>query len=109
MSKSYIYIHCDGSSLGNPGPSGYGVVLQFRGHKKELHGFLGEKTCNEAELWAVIKALQALKKPDQLVTIYSDSQYVVKGKKGEWKVKTNQDLWKILHREIKKHREVVFN
>ena len=109
MSKAYISIHTDGSSIGNPGPSGYGAVLKLRGHRKEIYGSLGHKTCNEAELLAVIKGLQAIKKSDQLITIYSDSQYVVKGKKGEWKVRTNQELWRTLHKEVEKHREVIFN
>lgn len=99
-----IKIYTDGSSRGNPGPGGWGVVMKFRGKEKELSG--GEKytTNNRMELLAVIKALEAMKTDKYPLEIYSDSRYVVdavnKGwlfnwnKKPNMSGKKNPDLWK---------------
>lgn len=98
-----ITIYTDGSSRGNPGPGGYGVLLMFGNHRKELSGGYKHTTNNRMELMAVIEGLKALKTKNIPVTIYSDSQYVVnavtKGWLANW-VKTdfkggkkNKDLW----------------
>jgi ribonuclease HI len=96
-----IEIYTDGSSLGNPGPGGYGAILRFEGQEKEISGGEDNTTNNRMELKAVIEAISLLKEPC-LVTVYSDSNYVVKGinewlkgwiKKDFSKVK-NPDLWK---------------
>ncbi len=98
-----IIIYTDGSSRGNPGPGGYGVVLMYGSHRKELSGGFKKTTNNRMELMAVIEGLKALKKNDLPVTIYSDSKYVVdavsKGWLQNW-IKTdfkggkkNNDLW----------------
>lgn len=99
-----ILIYTDGSSLGNPGPGGWGVVMKFRDKTKELSG--GEKftTNNRMELLAVIEAIEALKTNKYSVEIYSDSKYVVdsisKGwvfnwsKKPNFGGKKNEDLWR---------------
>lgn len=108
MSKHYISIHTDGSALGNPGLAGYGAVLKWRGCKKELYGPLGHHTSNYAELMAVIKAIEAIK-GSQLLTIYSDSQYVVFTMTKGWKRNVNQELWEKLDGLVKKHRRVEFN
>ncbi len=100
---SDIKIYTDGSSLGNPGPGGYGVILLSGHHQKELSKGFRLTTNNRMELLAVIAALQAIKKNHLPVTIYSDSQYVVnatnKGWLNNW-IKTdfkggkkNKDLW----------------
>ena len=99
-----ITIYTDGSSRGNPGPGGYGVLLMSGPHRKELSQGFRLTTNNRMELMAVIAGLEALKKTDLPVTIYSDSQYVVnaisKGWLNTW-IKTNfkgdkknPDLWK---------------
>lgn len=99
-----ITIYTDGSSRGNPGPGGYGVVLMSGPHKKELSGGFRLTTNNRMELMAVIVGLEAITKKELPVTIYSDSQYVVnaisKGWLNTW-IKTNfkgdkknPDLWK---------------
>lgn len=105
---SEIKIYTDGSSRGNPGPGGYGVILMSGTHRKELsHGFR-MTTNNRMELMAVIAGLKALKKRTLPVTIYSDSKYVVdavnKGWLQNW-IKTdfkggkkNKDLWTEYHR-----------
>ena len=98
-----ITIYTDGSAKGNPGNGGYGTVLMYKNHRKELSEGFRMTTNNRMELLAVIKGLEELKVEGIPVTIYSDSKYVVdavtKGwiwnwqKKG-FKDKKNVDLWK---------------
>lgn len=99
-----ITIYTDGSSRGNPGPGGYGVVLMFGNHRKELSQGYRLTTNNRMELMAVIAGLEALKTNTMPVVVYSDSKYVVdaieKGWLNKW-IKThfaggkkNPDLWK---------------
>lgn len=107
-----ITIYTDGSSRGNPGPGGYGAILMAGNHRKELSEGYRLTTNNRMELMAVIKALEALKKPGQHLTIYSDSQYVVKAINEGWlrnwlridfKGKKNRDLWLRYHTLAKPH------
>jgi ribonuclease HI len=97
-----IKIYTDGAAQGNPGPGGYGVVLKFNEHYKELAEGFRLTTNNRMELLAVIKGLQAIKKEGIPVAIYSDSQYVVNAIEKGWlwnwqkknfKDKANEDLW----------------
>jgi ribonuclease HI len=97
-----ITIYTDGSSLGNPGPGGYGVVLISGRHRKELSQGFRLTTNNRMELMSVIAGLEALKHINCKVTVFSDSKYVVeaveKGWLNEWvkknfKKKKNPDLW----------------
>lgn len=103
-----VEIYTDGACRGNPGPGGWGVVLRFGEHRKELSGGEIETTNNRMELMAVIEALRALKRPCRVV-LHTDSQYVQKGitewihnwKKRGWKTADkkpvkNADLWKML-------------
>ena len=92
----------DGSSIGNPGPGGYGVVLMAGQHRKELSQGYRLTTNNRMELLAVIAGLEALKIPQSTVTVYTDSQYVVHSVEKKWlfgweKInfagKKNSDLW----------------
>lgn len=104
MPADKIIIYTDGSSRGNPGPGGYGTILMYGNHSKELSGGFRLTTNNRMELLAVIKGIEALKKNDLPVVVYSDSQYVVKAVKEGWLnnwIKTdfkggkkNRDLWK---------------
>lgn len=106
-----VTIFCDGSSLGNPGPGGYGVILRYGNREKELTGGDPMTTNNRMELMAVIEGLKALKEPCD-VTIYSDSSYVVNGI-NEWlvgwvkrnfkKVK-NPELWQSYIEVAKPHK-----
>ena len=98
-----IKIFTDGSSRGNPGPGGYGVVMLYKVNRKELSQGYRITTNNRMELTAVIKALEAIKKNSIKVTIYSDSKYVVESVEKGWiwnwgkknfKKKKNIDLWK---------------
>lgn len=109
-----IRIYTDGAAQGNPGPGGYGTILKYGGHEKELSEGFRLTTNNRMELLAVIKGLEAIKKEGLPVTIYSDSKYVVdsieKGwiwnweKKKDFAKKANPDLWKqyiLLHHKFK--------
>jgi len=87
-----INLYSDGSSLGNPGPGGWGAILEYQGKEKELSGAEENTTNNKMELKAVIEALKLLKEPCK-VTIYSDSTYVVKGI-NEWLKGWIKNNWK---------------
>jgi ribonuclease HI len=100
-------MYTDGSSKGNPGPGGYGVILMTGQHRKELSQGYKLTTNNRMELMAVIAGLEAMKKQGQQIKIYSDSQYVVnaieKGWLNTWIAtnfkggKKNKDLWLQYH------------
>jgi ribonuclease HI len=101
--SSQIIIYTDGSARGNPGPGGYGAVLICGPHRKELSQGYQLTTNNRMELMAVIVSLEALKNPGNMVTIYTDSRYVVdaveKGWVFGWEKKSfagkkNPDLWR---------------
>ena len=70
-----VEIFTDGACSGNPGPGGYGAILRYNGHEKEISGGEKETTNNRMELLAVIESLKLLKEPCE-VMLYSDSQYV---------------------------------
>lgn len=114
MSK-IVEIYTDGACSGNPGPGGWGALLLYNGHEKELCGGEEETTNNRMEMVAVIKALEALKKPSQ-VRLYTDSTYVMDGitkwlegwKAKGWKTAAkkpvkNQDLWQEIDALVGKH------
>jgi len=100
-------MYTDGSSRGNPGPGGYGVVLHWNGRERELSQGYRKTTNNRMELMAVIKGLEALTKTGLYIEIYSDSQYVVKAVEEGWLKKwmatnfaggkKNSDLWRAFH------------
>jgi ribonuclease HI len=99
---SIVNIYTDGSSRGNPGPGGYGVILEFQGKRKELSQGFRRTTNNRMELLAVIAGLEHLTTNKYLVCIHSDSKYVIdsitKGwvfswQKKNFKGKKNEDLW----------------
>ena len=98
-----ITMYTDGASRGNPGRGGYGTILLYKQHRKELSAGYRKTTNNRMELLAVIVGLEAIKKPKAEVRIYSDSQYVVDAVNKGWlwtwqrkgfKGKKNADLWK---------------
>jgi ribonuclease HI len=102
-----ISIYTDGSSRGNPGPGGFGVILMWNHHRKEISKGFRLTTNNRMELLAVITGLEAITKKELPVIIYSDSQYVVKAIEEGWLKnwiatdfkggKKNKDLWKRYH------------
>lgn len=112
-SSPKITMYTDGSSLGNPGPGGYGTLLLFGKYRKELSAGYRLTTNNRMELMAVIAGLEALKHKDSDVTIYTDSRYIVYAVEKGWlinwirirfKNKKNSDLWMRFYELYQLHR-----
>ena len=115
--RRHVTIHTDGSCLGNPGPGGYGAILEHNGHEKELSGGFRRTTNNRMEILAVIVGLEALMESCS-VTVYSDSRYVVdaieKGWAKKWQANgwmrnkreraLNPDLWDRLLKALDRHK-----
>ncbi len=110
-----VEIFCDGACSGNPGPGGYGAILRYGGHEKEISGGAAETTNNRMELSAAIEALRLLTRPCR-VTVTTDSQYLVKGitewitgwQRNGWRNSkkepvVNRDLWELLLEATQKH------
>jgi ribonuclease HI len=107
-----ILLYTDGSSRGNPGPGGFGVVLRCGEHYKEISGGFPGTTNNRMELLAVIVGLEAIKRKNAEVMIYSDSSYVVNAVNNGWlnkweskdyAKKKNSDLWKRFLEVYRRH------
>ena len=112
-----VNLYTDGACSGNPGPGGWGVILEYMGHEKELSGGEDSTTNNRMELTAVIRGLEQLKEPCR-VELYSDSKYVIDGlekgwaeswKKRGWiksdkKPALNPDLWERLLELVHTHK-----
>lgn len=113
--NSPVVIHTDGACRGNPGPGGWGAVLEHQSRERELYGYEPETTNNRMELMAIIQALETLKRPCRVRAI-TDSQYVMKGvtewmagwKKRGWRTASrkpvaNRDLWERLDAAMQRH------
>ena len=111
-----VSLYTDGACKGNPGKGGWGVLMRYGSHEKELFGGEAHTTNNRMELTAIIQGLAALKRPCAVV-IYTDSQYVKNGmeqwihgwKKNGWKTASkqpvkNEDLWQQLGRLAAQHQ-----
>lgn len=111
-----VTIYTDGACSGNPGPGGWGALLLYGEHEKELYGGEAETTNNRMELQAAIEALNALKRSCE-IDLYTDSQYVKGGitgwihgwKKNGWKTSNkkpvkNVELWQALDEALKRHK-----
>jgi ribonuclease HI len=111
-----VTIHTDGACSGNPGPGGWGAILQWGGHIKEFHGGEAHTTNNRMELMAAIMALESLKRP-VVVDLHTDSQYLRQGitswihgwKNNGWRTADkkpvkNADLWKRLDAIVHRHK-----
>ena len=111
-----VYLFTDGACKGNPGAGGWGVLLRYGGHEKELFGGEAQTTNNRMELTAVLSGLKTLNRPCDVV-ICTDSQYVKNGmeswihnwKKNGWKTASRQpvknaDLWQQLDEQVARHR-----
>jgi ribonuclease HI len=99
-----IKLYSDGSSLGNPGPGGWGTILEYNGHQKELFGGEQHTTNNQMELIGVIEGLKALKEPCN-VEIISDSKYVVQAI-NEWLIGWERNNWKTASKKPVKNLEL---
>lgn len=115
MDNAEVHIYTDGASSGNPGPGGYGIVMEWVGkpYRKEFSEGFKHTTNNRMELLAVIEALRKLKREGVAATIFTDSKYVVDAVEKKWldrwertnfKDKKNADLWKRFLIEYRKHR-----
>jgi ribonuclease HI len=115
MTKGIVVIHTDGACSGNPGPGGWGVVMDYNGVRKELHGGAAATTNNRMEITAAVESLNALKRPCK-VEMHVDSQYVKDGitkwihgwKRNGWKTADkkpvkNVELWQALDEAIQRH------
>ena len=117
-----VELYTDGACSGNPGPGGWGAILRYGEHEKELSGGAHDTTNNRMELTAVIEGLKALKEPC-MVTVYSDSKYFCDGvqkgwvygwkkrgwKKSDGKPALNPDLWEELLTQLGRHQvEIVW-
>lgn len=113
--QEIVDIYTDGACSGNPGPGGWGALLKSAGHERELFGGEPETTNNRMELTAVIRALEALKRPVR-ARVHTDSQYVQKGisewihawKKRDWRTADrkpvkNAELWRVLDELASRH------
>jgi ribonuclease HI len=94
----HVTIYTDGACLGNPGPGGYGAILLYQSHRKELSGGYRKTTNNRMEIMAAIVGLEALKEKCQ-VTLYSDSEYLVKAISRGWAQRWRAQGWKRSKRE----------
>lgn len=111
-----VHIYTDGACRGNPGPGGWGALLRYGAHEKQLYGGEAHTTNNRMELKAAIEALRSLKEPCE-IELTTDSQYVRQGitewlpnwKQRDWKginrkpIK-NKDLWQLLEMEVHRHK-----
>lgn len=116
--NKHVTIFTDGACRGNPGPGGWGALLRFGEHERELCGAEADTTNNRMELTGAIEGLNALKEPCE-VTLVTDSSYVIKGftewlpgwKKRNWKNASkrpvlNVDLWQQLELAVSRHAQV---
>jgi ribonuclease HI len=94
----HVTIYTDGACLGNPGPGGYGVVLLYQGHRRELSGGYRRTTNNRMEIMAAIVGLEALREKCR-VTLFSDSEYLVKAMSKAWAKKWRANGWRRGKRE----------
>ncbi len=109
-----ITVYTDGASRGNPGPGGYGAILLYGNKRKELSAGYRKTTNNRMELMGVIAALEAMKKKGLHITLYTDSQYIVKALNEGWLKKwiatnfaggkKNKDLWLRFHALYQQHQ-----
>jgi ribonuclease HI len=115
MTKGKVVIHTDGACSGNPGPGGWGAILDYNGTRKEIFGGAKDTTNNRMEIQAAYEALNTLKRPCE-VEMHVDSQYVKDGitkwihgwKKNGWKTADkkpvkNVELWQALDQAITRH------
>ena len=101
-----VTIYTDGACSGNPGPGGWGAILRYGAHEKELSGGEPSTTNNRMELLGAITALQSLREPCQ-VSLYTDSQYLANAINLDGELK-NADLWQTLDGLLQTHKVQFF-
>lgn len=115
MDKAQVHIYTDGAARGNPGPGGYGIIMEWVGkpYRKEFSQGFKHTTNNRMELMAVIVALKKLKNLDTTAVVFTDSKYVADAVEKKWvfgwekkgfKDRKNADLWIEFLKEFRKHK-----
>lgn len=115
MENDQVHLYTDGAARGNPGPGGYGIVLEWAGksYSKEFSQGYAHTTNNRMELLAVIEGLKKLKKPNTAVVVFTDSKYVAESVEKGWvfnwekkgfRERKNPDLWISFLKEYRKHK-----
>jgi ribonuclease HI len=100
-----VEIYTDGGCIGNPGPGGYGVVLKHGSHRREISGGFRRTTNNRMEILAAVIGLQALKEPCR-VTLYSDSEYLVRAMSEGWVTRWQAQGWMRTRKEAAKNPDL---
>jgi ribonuclease HI len=103
--RKEVTIYTDGGCSPNPGPGGYGIVLMYGAHRRELSGGYRHTTNNRMELMGAIRALEALKEPCS-VRLWSDSQYVVKGIQKGWARRWRSNGWRRNGKEMAENHDL---
>ena len=106
VNNNTIFIYTDGASSGNPGPSGIGILLRFKDHKKEISRNIGTATNNIAELEAIKTALLELKHYDYPVRVFTDSSYAYGVLTLGWKARKNKELINSIKKLISKFSDL---
>jgi len=96
--KKNVDVYTDGACRGNPGPGGWAAILLYRGHRKEISGFVPETTNNRMELTAAVRALERLKEPCA-VALYSDSAYLVNAFTRNWIGRWARNGWRLAEKK----------
>lgn len=115
MINATVHIYTDGAARGNPGPGGYGIVMEWVGktYRKEFSKGFAHTTNNRMELMAVIEALKKLKNPNTAAIVFTDSKYVADAVEKGWvfgwekkgfKDRKNADLWREFLVEYRNHK-----
>lgn len=100
-----VIIYTDGACLGNPGPGGWGAVLLYQGHRREISGGHRKTTNNRMEMLAVIKALEYLKRPG-LAEVYTDSRYLHDAVNMGWLARWQRNGWRTADKKAVKNKDL---
>jgi len=103
-----ICIYTDGACSGNPGPAGIGVVMLYKGRRKEISRYIGGATNNIAELEAIKAGLESIRNPNLPIVLYTDSSYCLGLLTKGWKAKQNQELVQKIRRLVKRFKNLQF-
>jgi ribonuclease HI len=105
--ENTLVIYTDGACSGNPGPAGLGVFLQYGSKKKFISEYIGTGTNNIAELTALLRAMESIKKPSLPIVIYTDSSYSIGVLTKGWKAKKNTELIASIKSEMRRFENLV--
>lgn len=106
LGNDAVHIFTDGASSGNPGPAGIGVVLRYGDRKKEISAYIGRTTNNVAELEAIRRGLEAVKRRDLPVRLYTDSSYALGLLSKGWKARKNETLVNSIRNQMRSFKDL---